>query len=289
MSGLGANQPFSPVSTSCAIEPIPRIEWSSADVGRFAPLTLVLAQAFLIVTGAVGTAFGDNVMPEDFVYLRDIDPTIDQDMRYAGPDNFTGAPVPGYEANECVLVREAAEALTKVQADLKPKGLTLRVYDCYRPTKAVDAFVDWAEEPDDPKVRSMHYPNLQKTDLFPDYIATRSGHSRGATLDLTLAPIDGADTSAQEGSCTAPQKTAAPDGSLAMGTTFDCFDVKANTNTSGLTPHEIENRQTLLEAMQTHSFKNYPLEWWHFTFEPEPHPNTYFGFPIRPRPGSGKD
>ena len=180
MSGLGANQSVVPVNINCGIKPISPTGCSSAYFGRFAPFTLVLAQAFLITAGAVGTAFGDDGMPEDFVYLRDIDPTIEQDMRYAGPDNFTGKPVPGYEAHECVLVREAAEALTKVQADLKPKGLTLRVYDCYRPTQAVDAFVDWAKEPDDPKVKSMHYPNLQKTDLFPDYIATRSGHSRGA-------------------------------------------------------------------------------------------------------------
>ena len=120
-------------------------------------------------------------MPQDFVYLRDIDPTILQDMRYAGRDNFTGAPVPGYDAPECVLVRPAAEALAAVQADLRAKGLTLKVYDCYRPARAVAAFVDWAKEPDDPAAKTTYYPNLPKAALFPDYIATRSGHSRGAT------------------------------------------------------------------------------------------------------------
>ncbi len=113
-------------------------------------------------------------------------PTIQQDMRYAGSGNFTGAKVPGYDAAECVLVRQAAEALKAVQADVKAKGLTLKVYDCYRPARAVAAFVAWAKQPDDPKAKTTYYPNLPKSALFPDYIATRSGHSRGATLDLTL-------------------------------------------------------------------------------------------------------
>ncbi len=103
-----------------------------------------------------------------------------------GADNFTGAKVPGYEAPECVLVRQAAEALKDVQAGLRGKGLTLKVYDCYRPARAVAAFVDWAKEPDDPHAKTTYYPNLPKGALFPDYIATRSGHSRGATMDLTL-------------------------------------------------------------------------------------------------------
>jgi zinc D-Ala-D-Ala dipeptidase len=228
-------------------------------------------------------------MPDDFVYLRDVDPSIRQDMRYAGNDNFTGAAVPGYDAAECILLREAADALKAVQADLKPKGLTLRVYDCYRPTQAVAAFVAWAKEPDDPDAKAVHYPNLKKTDLFPGYIATRSGHSRGATLDLTLEPTDGAETHPRGINCLAPEKDFAPDGSLAMGTSFDCFDVKANTQTPGLTTNEMENRALLRDTMAARGFKNYPLEWWHYTFEPEPYPNTYFNFPILPRPDGGNE
>jgi len=250
--------------------------------GRLAP-TL----AFLFAA-TVRSAFAAEAMSEDFVYLRDVAPTIQQDMRYAGPDNFTGKPVPGYEAPECVLVRQAAEALKKVQADLKPKGLSLRVYDCYRPTEAVAAFVAWSKEPGTPDGKAAWYPNLNKTALFPNYIATRSGHSRGATLDVTVAPIGAADKDLQGVSCTAPQKTTAPDGSLAMGTTFDCFDVKANTKASGLTPLEIKNRALLRKAMQARGFKAYPFEWWHYTHQPEPYPNTYFDFPIRPRPSGGK-
>lgn len=227
-------------------------------------------------------------MPDGFVYLRDVDPSIEQDMRYAGVDNFTGKPVPGYDAPECVLVRDAAEALKTVQASLEPKGLTLRVYDCYRPTQAVAAFVAWSKEPGTPQAKAMWYPNLKKTDLFPDYIATRSGHSRGATLDATVAAIGAPDTHLEGVSCTAPQQASAPDGSLAMGTSFDCFDVKANTDAAGLTRTEIDNRALLREAMEAHGFKSYPFEWWHFTFEPEPYPDTYFDFPIAPRPDGGK-
>jgi len=214
------------------------------------------------VAAATGSAppLSAAEMPGDFVYLHDIDPSIRQDMRYAGSDNFMGAPVPGYDAAECVLVRQAAEALKAVRADLKPKGLTLRVYDCYRPVQAVAAFVAWAKEPDDPTAKAVHYPHLSKLALFPGYIATRSGHSRGATLDLTLEPISAADTHPRGISCTAPQEKYAPDGSLAMGTSFDCFDVKANTDTPGLNPEEMSNRAMLRDAMAARGFKNYPLE-----------------------------
>ena len=204
-----------------------------------------------ILTGSLSLAAfaaGASEMPEDFVYLRDVDPTIQQDIRYAGTDNFTGAKVLGYEAPECVLVRQAAEALKDVQAGLRGKGLTLKVYDCYRPARAVAAFVDWAKEPDDPHAKMTYYPNLPKADLFPDYIATRSGHSRGATMDLTLVPTD-VDAKASPAAedpkpwpCTVPQKGKAPDGSLAMGTSFDCFDVKANTAALGLSKEERANR-----------------------------------------------
>jgi zinc D-Ala-D-Ala dipeptidase len=232
-------------------------------------------------------AFAGDAMPDDFVYLSAVDPTIQQDMRYAGANNFTGKPVDGYDAGECVLVRQAAEALKTVQADVHDEGLTLKVYDCYRPARAVAAFVAWSKLPDDPGAKATWYPNLTKTDLFPDYIATRSGHSRGATLDLTLVPIDERAPPADDlkaRACTAPQKGHAPDGSLVMGTSFDCFDKKANTAALGLSEEERANRDLLVAAMQARGFKNYPKEWWHYTFEPEPYPDTFFDFPIEPRP-----
>ena len=252
---------------------------------RLALSLACLASAALSFAGALALA---AEMPKDFVYLRDIDPTILQDMRYAGSDNFTGAPVPGYDAPECVLLRPAAEALASVQADLRAKGLTLKVYDCYRPARSVAAFVAWAKEADDPAAKATYYPNLPKSALFPDYIATRSGHSRGATLDLTIVVIASEPEAETETAtplpCTAPQQERGSDGSLDMGTSFDCFDVEANTAAPGLSPDERDNRATLLEAMRARGFKNYPLEWWHFTFEPEPYPDTIFDFPIAPRP-----
>jgi D-alanyl-D-alanine dipeptidase len=251
-------------------------------MARYASALLACVVGLGISTHAPGA----SEKPQDFVYLRDIDPTIQQDMRYAGSGNFTGAKVPGYDAPECVLVRQAAEALKAVQADVKVKGLTLKVYDCYRPARAVAAFVAWAKQPDDPKAKTTYYPNLAKSALFPDYIATRSGHSRGATLDLTLVGADAAGQAqvAKPRSCTAPQKGHAPDGSLAMGTSFDCFDVKANTAAFGLSKEERENRDLLVAAMRARGFENYPMEWWHFTFQPEPYPDTIFDFPIAPRP-----
>jgi D-alanyl-D-alanine dipeptidase len=228
-------------------------------------------------------------MPVGFVYLRDVDPTIRQDMRYAGPSNFTGNPVPGYEAPECVLVREAAEALAAVQASLREKQLTLKVYDCYRPARAVQAFVAWAKLPDDPKAKSVYYPELEKRALFPGgYIALVSGHSRGATVDLTLVPLGAspapnAAATAASMPCTAPQATRAPDSSIDMGTSFDCFDLKAHTFVAGLGPEQRQNRDVLVETMRQHGFKNYEKEWWHYTLEGEPYPTKIFDFPIVPR------
>lgn len=248
----------------------------------------MLGRTALFLIAFAAPAIATETMPEDFVYLRDVDPTIVQEIRYAGNQNFTGAPVPGYQAGECVLVRQAAEALKRVQVSLSTKGLTLKVYDCYRPVQAVTSFVAWAKEPDDPKAKATYYPNLAKRALFPDYIATRSGHSRGATVDLTIEPLNakpGSDKTESQ-SCTAPQTESAPDGSLAMGTSFDCFDVKANTETPGLTEEEQSNRTALVEAMKAEGFENYPMEWWHFTYKPEPYPDTYFDFPIVPRPSN---
>ena len=129
-------------------------------------------------------------MPQGFVYLRDVDPSIQQDMRYAGSENFLGHKVPGYDAAECVLTSQAANGLKAVETELKAKQLGIKVYDCYRPARAVASFVDSAEEPEDPKAKSIYYPALEKRALFPGYIATRSGHSRGSTMDLTLVPLD---------------------------------------------------------------------------------------------------
>jgi D-alanyl-D-alanine dipeptidase len=249
---------------------------------RGLPIHLIAVASILLAPSSARA----EEMPGGFVYLRDVDPSIAQDIRYGGADNFTGAAVPGYGARECVLAREAAAALKAVQAALRDKQLSLKVYDCYRPAQAVAAFVAWAKRPDDPAAKAAYYPSLDKSDLFPDYIATRSGHSRGATVDVSLVPLGADDVAAvTEGPCTATPGDRADDGSLAMGTSFDCFDARAHTETPGLSEMERANRQTLVGAMQAAGFKNYPLEWWHFTLDPEPYPDTYFDFPIEPREG----
>ena len=244
---------------------------------------LVAAAVLVLGSPAAAGTMSKNEMPRDFVYLRDVAPSIGQDMRYAGSRNFTGRPVPGYDAPECVLVQKAAEALKAAQDDLKSMGLSLKVYDCYRPTMAVAAFVDWSKEPDDPDSKYRYYPNLPKAKLFPDYIATRSGHSRGSTLDVTIVLLASTPSEVdlfKPEVCTSGDRT---DNSLDMGTSFDCLDPKANTHTQGLTAKQQENRDLLLEVMRRQGFKNYPKEFWHYTFEPEPYPSTYFDFPILPR------
>jgi len=191
-------------------------------------------------------------------------PGIEIDMRYAGEDNFTGRRVEGYEAPTCLLLRPAADALAKVQAHLKAEGYALHVYDCYRPVRAVKAFVAWAGDLHEQSTKAAHYPHVEKSALIPDYIADQSGHSRGATIDLTLFDC-------RHGACKP----------VDMGTDFDLFDPRAHTEAAQATPAQRAHRQQLVKAMAAEGFANYPLEWWHFTFRPEPTPDTAYDFPVR--------
>jgi D-alanyl-D-alanine dipeptidase len=231
-------------------------------------------------------------LPEALVYLRDIDPSILQDMRYAGPDNFTGRRLPGYDAGECVLLREAAEALASVQQALLPRGLSLKVYDCYRPRRAVRAFVAWVEGgadlPADPLLKRFH-PNIDRSQLIAEgYVAAVSHHSRGDTVDLTLVelpenPAAPFSRQAAYGPCTAPARDRAPDNGVDMGTGFDCFDPRSHTAASDITAAQTRWRRTLVEAMTRQGFRNYPKEWWHFTFVPARAARS-FNAPIVARP-----
>jgi len=191
-------------------------------------------------------------------------PGIRVEMRYAGSDNFTGAVVPGYEAKKCLLLKPAAEALAAVQADLRSQGMSLTLFDCYRPVRAVNAFVDWAHDLSDQRTKAEHYPNVDKSALLGPYIAETSGHSRGATVDLGLLRCDTAD-------CTP----------LDMGADFDLFDPIANTDSPAIDEAQRANRELLLDAMKKRGFVNYPMEWWHFTFKPEPTPATAYDVPVR--------
>lgn len=227
-------------------------------------------------------------LPDGFVYLRDVDPGIAQDMRYAGANNFTGAALPGYGAPECVLRREAADALAKVQADLGAQNLGLKVYDCYRPERAVREFERWSREPEPlGQPTKRFYPRYEKLQLFPlGYIATHSAHSAGIAVDLTLVQRDAPaapayDAKASYGACTAPAAQRAPDDSLDMGTGFDCFDEKSRTQSGGLTDEQKHDRAILVAAMRAHGFQNYFREWWHFSYGTQG--ARHYDFAIAPR------
>lgn len=225
-------------------------------------------------------------MPEGFVHLAEIAPQIVQDMRYAGPHNFTGAPVEGYEAPVCILTRPAADALAKVQAAVEAQGFGLMVWDCYRPATAVAAFVRWSGT-DDEAMKVEFYPRVPKDELFQrGYIATRSRHSAGSTVDVTLVP-KGTTTAPvwAAGSllvdCAAPFGLRFADGGVDMGTGYDCFDEKAHLDAARLNETAIANRKILHDAMLAAGFAPYAEEWWHFTLKDEPFAGEIFGFPVR--------
>jgi D-alanyl-D-alanine dipeptidase len=210
-------------------------------------------------------------LPDGFVYLRDIDPTIAQDMRYAGANNFTGRPLPGYGAAECVLRADTAAALKRAQASLAGNGSSRKVYDCYRPARAVNAMARWTASAEDGST-SRFYPNLQKRTLFAQgWISPRSAHSAGNAIDLTLI-AQGAkavpyEPTTRYGACDAPAAQRAPDSGLDMGSAFDCFSAVSHTANPAITAEQRARRDRLKSAMSRQGFKNYFREWWHFAYE----------------------
>ena len=240
------------------------------------------------MASACQTAARERTLPPPLVHLRDVDASILQDIRYAGPHNFTGKRVPGYLAAECVLLREVAEALSRVQQALKPRKLSLKVYDCYRPPRAVRAFVNWVGREDfDPSLKRYH-PNLERRRLISlGYIAAVSRHSRGDTVDLTLVRMPAGRIAPFErnrayGPCTGPVAARSPDNGVDMWTGFDCFDPLSHTDAPAITEAQRRWRRTLIEAMQLEGFRNYRREWWHFEFMPQRR-GPAFSVPVLPR------
>jgi D-alanyl-D-alanine dipeptidase len=210
-------------------------------------------------------------LPRDFVRLRDVDPTIIQDIRYATANNFTSRRLAGYEAGECIVRRVVAAALAGVQQDLRSRGLSLKMLDCYRPQRASRAMLAWARDGVEAAASRRYFPRLSKRDLFRlGYVAASSGHATGAAVDLTLVELAadnraGFDPGADYADCTAPAETRSPEGSVDMGSGYDCFDRISHTAARSITPQQRAWRQLLVTAMRRHGFVNYAKEWWHFS------------------------
>ena len=226
-------------------------------------------------------------LPAGFVYLREVAPTIRQDIRYAGRYNFTGAPVPGYMAAVCILTRPVAMALKRVQADLQRLRLSLMVYDCYRPARAGRAFVAWARGPDQ-RMKRAFFPRVAKGQLIRrGFVASRSAHSAGNAVDVTIvranAPPSTPASGKVTGSCIAPSGRRPPDNSLDMGTGYDCFDALSHTASPKITGAARGNRRLLVRVMARRGFRNYRREWWHFEYV-LPLYRKRFDFPVVARP-----
>lgn len=230
------------------------------------------------------SSIANAALPDDFVYLSAIDPSIRQDIRYAGEHNFIGSPIKGYNKAECILTKSAALALAKVQKNLVKQGLSLQVYDCYRPQSAVDQFIAWSSQPNLQQMREEFYPRVDKSDFFKlGYVAAKSGHTRGSTVDLTIISPLGATQHYKSGqplvACFAPYGQRFADAGIDMGSGYDCLDPLSH-NDAKISAKANANRKLLQQQMEQNGFEPYAKEWWHFTLKNEPHPNTYYDFPV---------
>ena len=242
--------------------------------------TTILAVSFMLLLGCL-CGCGDHSVEEsaaaatmsedgvklsddssDFVLISDTVPDAILEIRYYSTYNFVGDRVDGYEEPLAFLTTEAANALKEVSDELVSRGYRLKIYDAYRPQMAVTNFVEWAKDEGDTRMKAYFYPELDKDVLFPQgYIAEHSGHSRGSTVDLTLFDMR-------------------TEKEVDMGGTFDYFGELSHPDYTGITDEQYDNRMLLREVMVKHGFKPLPEEWWHFTLENEPYPDTYFTFTI---------
>ncbi|MDP5104831.1 MAG: M15 family metallopeptidase [Polaribacter sp.] len=222
-----------------------------------------MKKLILIFTFCVGFSLHAQQMPKGFVFLSEIDPTIKSELRYLSSNNFIGKTIEGYHENCVIVTKETADALHKVQIELSKKGLSLKIYDAYRPQQAVDHFVKWARILNDTLKKQEYYPEVPKSELFErGYIASKSGHTRGSTVDLTIIDL----------------KTGKE---LDMGSPYDFFGIESHPFHKNISENQKENRLFLRKIMLENNFRPYENEWWHFTLRNEPFPSTYFNFPIK--------
>jgi D-alanyl-D-alanine dipeptidase len=219
----------------------------------------------IILSLFIGCYFGISAqkMHKDFVYLKDIDASIQSELRYFSDQNFIGKTIDGYQKDCVILTKQTAEALQKIQAILKKENLSLKIFDAYRPQQAVNHFVRWAKILNDTLMKNEYYPKVPKSQLFQlGFIASKSGHTRGSTVDITLVNIK----SGKE---------------VDMGSTYDFFGQESHPLYKKITKKQQENRLFLRKIMIENGFSPYDNEWWHFTLKNEPFPDTYFNFPIK--------
>ncbi len=221
------------------------------------PLLLTLFAAVLLLQSCT-----EQNIPNNFGYIDEYVPHIKVEARYASANNFTGQPVPGYESGRLVLTRQALQELVNAEREFRSLGYNVKVFDAYRPQRAVDHFVKWTMNEADTATKRKYYPTVAKRDLIPNgYIAEKSGHSRGSTIDITL--VD-----------------AVTGEELDMGTPWDYFGPESHGDYKALTEQQLENRMLLQRIMKKYRFNPLPEEWWHYTLEKEPHPDTYFDFVV---------
>lgn len=242
--------------------------------------------ALLVLAWVVSPVVCAEESPLPLVFINDVDRSIVVEMRYFSDFNFTSVKVPGYEANKCLLVKDAGLALSEVQQELQKQGMGLKVYDCYRPQMAVDHFMRWTEDANETSMKLAFYPNENKNELVKKgYIAARSGHSRGDAIDLTLVRLPIAVQQSfnknKQQDCTAPYPQRSGDNSVDMGTGYDCFDIHSNTLHPDIHGDAKSNRLLLKQVMERHGFKNYKNEWWHFTYIKPYGEKRFYDFPIR--------
>jgi D-alanyl-D-alanine dipeptidase len=201
-------------------------------------------------------------MRNDFVFIDEFIPGVRWDAKYATWDNFTGKPVNGYLANRIVGTRALCAALQSAREEAASHGFGLLLWDGYRPQRAVDSFLRWSEQPEDGRTKHRHYPNIDRPEMFENgYVAAKSGHSRGSTVDLTLYHLESGDLAA-------------------MGGDHDLMDSISHHGAEGISRAAADNRRRLRSIMETSGFSSYACEWWHYTLKDEPYPDTYFNFPI---------
>lgn len=201
-------------------------------------------------------------LPDGFTYIDREIPGVVYEIRYAGSNNFIGKPVDDYKRAQAILSKPAAEALARVQKELIQKDYMLKIFDAYRPQTAVNHFIEWARDTSDTLMKQDFYPDVPKKDLFErGYIASRSGHSRGSTVDLTLVHVSNCEE-------------------VDMGSTYDFFGEISHHNSTQVTQTQKRNRELLKSIMRKYGFRSYSEEWWHYTFTSEPYPRTYFDFPV---------